>query len=114
MQRAMSERAAVSHRLCSPVSRRVWPPSKRVPRPSGLERRALGKTGVKLSIRRPLGGLVLKDVAPEEASRWWGRRMRRAVNTSCAELRQPEERLGPALATLRDKVFSPANRRAPP
>jgi aryl-alcohol dehydrogenase-like predicted oxidoreductase len=75
-------------------------------RPGGLERRALGKTGVKLSVIG-FGSLVLKDVDPAEASRWVGKAYNAGVNyfDVAPSYGNPEERLGPALPPYRDQVF---------
>jgi predicted aldo/keto reductase-like oxidoreductase len=71
-----------------------------------LERRALGKTGAKLSILG-FGGIVVKDATPAEAAQ----RVTEAVDAGvnyfdvAPSYGDAESRLGPALAPYRAKVF---------
>ncbi|HEX2999459.1 MAG TPA: aldo/keto reductase [Armatimonadota bacterium] len=71
-----------------------------------LARRTLGKTGQKLSILG-FGGIVVSAVEPEEASRLVHEAYDRGVNyfDVAPSYGNAEERLGPALEGLRDKVF---------
>jgi len=74
--------------------------------PGRLERRALGRTGQMLSIIG-LGGIVVKDATPEEASQ----RVREAIDAGvnyfdvAPTYGDAEEKLGPALAPYRKNVF---------
>ncbi|HRZ35345.1 MAG TPA: aldo/keto reductase [Candidatus Paceibacterota bacterium] len=74
--------------------------------PGRLERRALGRTGQMLSIIG-FGGIVVKDAAPDQASR----RVREAIEAGvnyfdvAPTYGDAEEKLGPALAPYRKEVF---------
>jgi aryl-alcohol dehydrogenase-like predicted oxidoreductase len=74
--------------------------------PGGLERRALGRTGEKLSIIG-FGGIVVSQATPEEAAR----RVREAVEAGvnyfdvAPSYGDAEEKLGPALEPHRKGVF---------
>jgi predicted aldo/keto reductase-like oxidoreductase len=72
----------------------------------GLERRALGRTGAKLSVIG-FGALVLKNTSSEEAGRLVGEAMDAGVNyfDVAPSYGNSEERLGPPLAAHRGKVF---------
>lgn len=74
--------------------------------PGLLERRALGRTGEKLSLLG-LGGIVVMDATPEEAARRVATAIERGVNyfDVAPTYGNAEERLGPALAPYRRKVF---------
>lgn len=71
-----------------------------------LERRALGKTGEKLSILG-FGGIVVMDASPQEAER----RVRKAIENGvnyfdvAPSYGDAEIKLGPALEPYRDRVF---------
>jgi aryl-alcohol dehydrogenase-like predicted oxidoreductase len=71
-----------------------------------MERRALGKTGQELSIVG-FGGIVVMNVEPPEASRLVAEAVDRGVNyfDVAPSYGNAEERLGPALAPYRDRVF---------
>ncbi len=74
--------------------------------PGGLERRALGRTGEKLSIVG-FGGIVVMDATPEQAAT----RVRRAIEAGvnyfdvAPSYGNAEEMLGPALEPHRKGVF---------
>jgi aryl-alcohol dehydrogenase-like predicted oxidoreductase len=74
--------------------------------PGGLERRALGRTGEKLSIVG-FGGIVVMDATPEQAAT----RVRRAIEAGvnyfdvAPSYGNAEEMLGPALEPYRKGVF---------
>ena len=72
----------------------------------GIERRSLGKTGLKLSMLG-FGGLVLKDTTPEQASAWVRLAYEAGVNyfDVAPSYGNAEERLGPALEPYRKNVF---------
>jgi aryl-alcohol dehydrogenase-like predicted oxidoreductase len=71
-----------------------------------MERRPLGKTGQELSIVG-FGGIVVMDAEPAEASRVVAEAVDRGVNyfDVAPSYGNAEERLGPALAPHRDRVF---------
>lgn len=71
-----------------------------------MERRALGNTGQELSIVG-FGGIVVMNVEPPEASRLVAEAVDRGVNyfDVAPSYGNAEERLGPALAPYRDRVF---------
>jgi len=71
-----------------------------------MERRALGKTGRKLSIIG-FGGLVLKNSTPDQAAEWVRQAIEAGVNyfDVAPSYGNSEERLGPALEPYRRDVF---------
>ncbi len=71
-----------------------------------MERRALGKTGVALSVVG-FGGIVVKDEAPTTASRLVAQAMDRGINyfDVAPTYGNAEDRLGPALQPYRTSVF---------
>jgi len=71
-----------------------------------MERRPLGETGRELSIVG-FGGIVVMNVEPPEASRLVAEAVDRGVNhfDVAPSYGNAEERLGPALAPYRDRVF---------
>jgi predicted aldo/keto reductase-like oxidoreductase len=71
-----------------------------------LERRSLGRTGVKLSMLG-FGGLVLKDTTREQARDWVKMAYEAGVNyfDVAPSYGNAEERLGPALEPFRKEVF---------
>lgn len=71
-----------------------------------MEKRTLGKTGEKLSMIG-FGGIVVKDVTPEDASRYVAQAIDRGINyfDVAPTYGNAEARLGPALAPYRDDVF---------
>jgi aryl-alcohol dehydrogenase-like predicted oxidoreductase len=71
-----------------------------------MDRRALGKTGQELSIVG-FGGIVVMNTEPAEASRLVAEAVDRGVNyfDVAPSYGNAEERLGPALAPYRDRVF---------
>lgn len=72
-----------------------------------MEKRQLGKTGEMLSVVG-FGGIVVKDVTPDEASRYVTAAIEeRGVNyfDVAPSYGNAEERLGPALEPYRDDVF---------
>jgi predicted aldo/keto reductase-like oxidoreductase len=71
-----------------------------------MERRSLGRTGVKLSMLG-FGGLVLKDTTPAQASAWVKTAYEAGVNyfDVAPSYGDAEERLGPALEPFRKEVF---------
>lgn len=79
---------------------------ERVTGPGRLERRALGRTGEKLSCVG-FGGIIVKDSTPEQAAQWVREAVERGVNyfDVAPTYGNAEERLGPALAPFRDRVF---------
>ena len=80
--------------------------------PGGLERRALGKTGEKLSIVG-FGGIVVKDATTGQAAE----RVRAAIEAGvnyfdvAPSYGNAEDMLGPALEPHRKGVSSPARRK---
>jgi len=74
--------------------------------PGGLERRALGRTGEKLSIIG-FGGIVVSQATPEEAARRVGEAIEAGVNyfDVAPSYGDAEEKLGPALEPHRKGVF---------
>lgn len=74
--------------------------------PGGLERRALGRTGEKLSIVG-FGGVVVAQATPEQASRRVGEAIDAGVNyfDVAPSYGDAEQKLGPALAPWRKGVF---------
>jgi aryl-alcohol dehydrogenase-like predicted oxidoreductase len=71
-----------------------------------MERRVLGRTGCEISIIG-FGGIVVKDVPQAEADRSVAEAFDRGVNyfDVAPSYGDAEERLGPALAPYRDRVF---------
>ena len=71
-----------------------------------IERRALGKTGEKLTLIG-FGGYVLNLATPEQAKEWVRVAYEAGVNyfDVAPEYGQAEERMGPALEPYRSKVF---------
>jgi len=71
-----------------------------------MARRALGKTGERLSIVG-FGGIVVKDETPESASELVAQAIERGINyfDVAPSYGNAEERLGPALEPYRDQVF---------
>jgi len=71
-----------------------------------MERRALGKTGARLSVVG-FGGIVVRDVSPLEAAQHVARAVGRGINyfDVAPSYGNAEERLGPALQPYRDQVF---------
>jgi aryl-alcohol dehydrogenase-like predicted oxidoreductase len=71
-----------------------------------MEKRTLGKTGETLSMIG-FGGIVVKDVTPDDASRYVAQAIDRGINyfDVAPTYGNAEERLGPALAPYRDDVF---------
>ena len=71
-----------------------------------IERRALGKTGRKLSVIG-FGGLLLKDSTPAQAAEWVREAFEAGVNyfDVAPTYGNSEERLGPALEPYRRDVF---------
>lgn len=78
----------------------------RLPGAARLERRSLGRTGESLSIIG-LGGVVVMDSTPEQASARVAHAIERGVNyfDVAPSYGNAEERLGPALAPYRKNVF---------
>jgi aryl-alcohol dehydrogenase-like predicted oxidoreductase len=74
--------------------------------PGGLERRALGRTGEKLSIVG-FGGIVVGGATPDEASRRVGEAIAAGVNyfDVAPSYGDAEAKLGPALEPYRKGVF---------
>ena len=74
--------------------------------PGGLERRALGRTGEKLSIIG-FGGIVVSQATPEEAARRVSEAVEAGVNyfDVAPSYGDAEEKLGPALEPHRKGVF---------
>jgi aryl-alcohol dehydrogenase-like predicted oxidoreductase len=79
---------------------------ERDPLPGPIERRALGKTGEKLSVIG-FGGFVLNLSTPEQAKDWVREAFEASVNyfDVAPEYGRAEERMGPALEPYRKKVF---------
>ena len=71
-----------------------------------MQKRKLGKTGNKLSIIG-FGGIVVKDVSPQDADRIVGQAIDRGINyfDVAPTYGNAEDRLGPALKPYRDDVF---------
>jgi aryl-alcohol dehydrogenase-like predicted oxidoreductase len=71
-----------------------------------MERRALGKTGEKLSVIG-FGGFVLNLATPEQAREWVREAFEGSINyfDVAPEYGQAEERMGPALEPFRKEVF---------
>ncbi len=71
-----------------------------------MERRILGRTGERLSILG-VGGLVVAEIAQEEANRVVAEAVDRGVNyfDVAPAYGNAQERLGPALEPFRDKAF---------
>src|SRR5579884_2983089 len=71
-----------------------------------MEKRPYGNTGEELSILS-FGGIVVTDVSPQQADAYVGEAIDRGVNyfDVAPAYGNAEERLGPALAPYRDKVF---------
>lgn len=74
--------------------------------PGTIERRALGKTGEKLSIIG-FGGFMLNRCTSEQASEWIRLAFEAGVNhfDIAPEYGTSEEMMGPALEPFRKKVF---------
>lgn len=74
--------------------------------PHGLERRPLGRTGEKLSILG-FGGIVVMNATPKQAANRVAEAIDHGVNyfDVAPSYGNAEERLGPALAPYRSKVF---------
>lgn len=74
--------------------------------PGRMERRALGRTGQKLSLIG-FGGYVLNRSTPEQATQWVRESFEAGVNyfDVAPEYGLSEERLGPALEPFRKDVF---------
>jgi predicted aldo/keto reductase-like oxidoreductase len=74
--------------------------------PGAIERRALGKTGEKLTIIG-FGGFVLNKSTSEQAAQWVREAFEAGVNyfDVAPEYGNAEERMGPALEPYRQKVF---------
>jgi predicted aldo/keto reductase-like oxidoreductase len=74
--------------------------------PGQLERRSLGRTGVKLSILG-FGGIVVMNATPPEASKRVGEAIDAGINyfDVAPSYGNAEERLGPALEPYRKDVF---------
>ena len=71
-----------------------------------MDKRALGKTGEKLSIIG-FGGIVVREVTAHEASRFVSMAIDRGINyfDVAPEYGNAQEMLGPALRPYRDNVF---------
>jgi len=71
-----------------------------------MEKRVLGKTGVKLSVVG-FGGIVVTDTDPADAARFVAKAIRRGVNyfDVAPTYGNAEARLGPALEPFRKDVF---------
>lgn len=71
-----------------------------------MERRVLGRTGVRLSVIG-FGGIVVKDVSPADAAEYVARAIDRGINyfDVAPGYGNAEERLGPAIEPYRDQVF---------
>lgn len=71
-----------------------------------MEQRVLGRTGARLSVIG-FGGIVVRDVSPAEAAGHVGRAIDRGITyfDVAPGYGNAEERLGPALAPYRHKVF---------
>ena len=74
--------------------------------PGKMDRRALGKTGRKLSVIG-FGGLLLKNSSPAQAAEWVRQAVEAGVNyfDVAPSYGNSEERLGPALEPYRREVF---------
>lgn len=71
-----------------------------------VERRTLGRTGEQLSIIG-FGGIIVMNQTPTEAANWVAEAVARSINyfDVAPTYGNAQERLGPALAPHRDKVF---------
>lgn len=71
-----------------------------------MEKRVLGRTGIRLSVIG-FGGIVVKDVSPVDAAKYVARAIERGINyfDVAPSYGNAEERLGPALEPYRDEVF---------
>lgn len=71
-----------------------------------MEKRVLGRTGVELSVIG-FGGIVVRDVSPEDAANHVARAIERGINyfDVAPGYGNAEERLGPALGPYRDQIF---------
>ncbi len=71
-----------------------------------MQRRALGRTGVRLSVVG-FGGMVVMDETPEEAAKFVAEAIERQVNyfDVAPSYGNAEDRLGPALLPFRKDVF---------
>ena len=76
------------------------------PASGGIERRVLGRTGEKLSVIG-FGGIIVMKQTPEEAREYVAEAVDRGINyfDVAPSYGNAEERLGPALAPHRGKVF---------
>ena len=74
--------------------------------PGGIERRALGRTGEKLSIVA-FGGYLLRQGTPEQATEWVRAAFEAGVNhfDVAPEYGRAEELVGPALEPYRKRIF---------
>lgn len=74
--------------------------------PTGIERRILGRTGEKLSVIG-FGGILVMNQTPEEARNYVAEAVELGINyfDVAPSYGNAEERLGPALAPHRNKVF---------
>ncbi len=88
------------------LSRKVYAESLTKSQNEVLPRRALGKTGEKLSIIG-FGGIVVRDATPEIASSVVARSIEKGVNyfDVAPSYGDAEEKLGPALKPYRSEVF---------
>jgi len=106
----MQRRDFVAGAASAGASLALFPPDlsglEREKGPGGLERRALGKTGAKLSIIG-FGGIVVSQATPEEAARRVGEAIDAGVNyfDVAPSYGDAEDTLGPALEPYRERVF---------
>lgn len=72
----------------------------------GIERRALGRTGRRLSVLG-FGGIIVMNQTPEEAVSYVAEAFERGINyfDVAPSYGNAQERLGPALKPYRDRVF---------
>lgn len=106
----MKRREFLKHAAAAAATLRCFPATlsaiERESAPGQLERRALGQTGEKLSIVA-FGGYVLNRSTPEQATQWVREACEAGVThfDVAPEYGSAEERMGPALAPYRKKVF---------
>jgi aryl-alcohol dehydrogenase-like predicted oxidoreductase len=106
----MHRREFVAGAASAGASLALFPPDlsglQREKGPAGLERRALGKTGEKLSVVG-FGGIVVKDATATEAARRVGQAVDAGVNyfDVAPSYGDAEDKLGPALEPHRKGVF---------
>jgi len=106
----MNRRDFVAGAAGTGASLTLFPPGlegvEREKGPGGLERRALGRTGEKLSIIG-FGGIVVSQATPEEAARRVSEAVEAGVNyfDVAPSYGDAEEKLGPALEPHRKGVF---------